>query len=480
MTILRSLGIVSASRIVGFLFSLATVVVVSRLLTPTEIGIFSVSAGAIALGHVFRDFGVAQFLIQTPEVTRHRRRAAFTVTLVFSWTIAGAMVLLHRAAADFYGNRGVGEVMLLLSVNFLSLPFGAPLRALLQREMHFGKLAAVDLTYGVIHSGTTIAAALLGASYLSMALGAIAGNIANVVMLAWLVPGRAFEWPTLRGLREVLAFGSKASTASLAGSAGDAAPDLILGRTLGFAEVAFFSRGRSLIAMALEQILVVARSVFAPSFAKDFRQGKDPATVYSATMSLLLGITVPVIALLAALAPDLILWLFGPQWTRSAPLGTAFCLFALLTAPYALASTALVAHGQVGAMMRCRLAVEGLRIAVLLGSIWMPLEPVVYALAATYLLEAVLFGRALRKHTGLTTSTLARVSWQSYALVPFVLAGPLAVKLLATTSTWSTVTSLVLCLISAVGGWLLALGALKHPLGAELRRTYLKLRADLR
>jgi O-antigen/teichoic acid export membrane protein len=469
VTIRRSLGITAATRVVVVALSFATVVIVSRLLTPEEIGIFSVTVALVGLGHVFRDFGVAHYLIQTPEVTVQRKRAAFTVTLALSWTVALLLVLLKPAAVHFYDDQRVGQVLLLLVVNFLILPFGAQLRTLLQRDMQFKKLAVVNLSNHFVQSLTTVAAAWAGASYMSMAWGSIAGNLANVAVLILISPKGALDWPTRHGIGEVLSFGAKASTASFATAAGGAAPDLILGRTLGFADVAFYSRAKGLIGMALDQLMYVVSSVYTPAFAKGVREGRNAAELYGQATGLLLGLTVPVIALLAVTAPALIVALFGEPWARSGPLGTLFCLFGLITAPFVLASSSLVAAGHVRSMMRTRLAIEGTRLAVLATSIALVLEEVVALLGVAYLTEALVYMLALRRHTGLTVSSLGRGIWRSYllglltALAPAIIVG-LHGRL------FSAPLWLVLAGACAAGAvsWLIGLEMLGHPLKPEV------------
>lgn len=472
MSVRRSLGLASATRAAVFVITFATVIVVSRVLTPAEIGIFSVSVAAIGIAHVFRDFGVGQYLMQLREVTRERRRAAFTVTLAFSWCIALALWLAKDYVAAFYRHPGVANVMLLLAVNFVILPFGAPLRTLLQREMQFGKLAVVNLSNHLVQSGTTVAAAWAGASYMSMAWGSIAGNLANVVVLLLISPKGALDWPTRHGLGDVLRFGSKASVDSLASAAGGASPDLILGRTLGFSDVAFFSRANGLLSMALGQLMYVVHSVYAPVFAKGFREGRDGAVLYNQTVALLLGITLPTMGLLALLSSPLIALMFGPQWMRSAPLASAICVFAMISAPFVLAPTSLVVSGNVGMMMRCRLLIESARVLMLLVSIAYSLEVVVAAMGLVALIEALVFLRALHSTIGLRAGTLWSNVRKSYGLALFTVAGP---GMLFLTDQWfkSIAVFWMLAASLALGalGWLAGLTLLRHPLKAEARTT---------
>ena len=50
--------------------------VLARLLTPAEVGIFSMTAVLIGIAHVFRDFGVSAYLLQEKDLTPEKIRSA--------------------------------------------------------------------------------------------------------------------------------------------------------------------------------------------------------------------------------------------------------------------------------------------------------------------------------------------------------------------------------------------------------------------
>ena len=68
-TVRRSLAYSLADSYLGVLLQLASTLIISRILTPTEIGIFAVAAVIAALASTFRDFGVAEYLIQEKELS---------------------------------------------------------------------------------------------------------------------------------------------------------------------------------------------------------------------------------------------------------------------------------------------------------------------------------------------------------------------------------------------------------------------------
>lgn len=468
MSIHKSLGIVAATRAIVFLVSLASVVIVSRLLTPAEIGLFSVSVALVGIAHVFRDFGVSQYLIQLREVTEDRKRAAFSVTLAVSWLIALSIYLVRDQAAAFYGNTGVARILSFTAINFLLLPIGAPLKSLMQRDMQFGKLAVVSLSHHCVQAIATIVAAMSGASYMSLAWGSVAGTLTNVAVMIMMSPSGALQRPTLRGWKEVFRFGSRASGASLATELGAGAPDMIFGRTLGFEAVGFYSRATGLISSLLGQLIYVVSSVYVPAFAKGYRSGDDIALYYAKAATMLTGVTAPAIAILGLLSPNLIALMFGPQWGPSASLAQYLCAYSLITAPFAIAAASLIATGSVTALLRCNVIVEISRAALLLSSIYLSLEHVVISLGLIYLLQAILFMRALRSTISLSFITLWRHTRVSYALVPFAVIPGWLVLLAMRTADFPQIWLVAVAGAAAGAGWILGLRTLHHPLHEDV------------
>ena len=477
MNVRKALGISAVSQMVIFAVNFGSVIVVSRLLTPAEIGIFSVSAALLTFAHIFREFGVGHYLIQARDLTHDNFRAAFTVTLGISWSIAGLLFVLRIPLSRFYGSPGIAEVLALISVNFVLLPFGSPLLSLMRREMQFGRIAIVNTSNAVVSSAVTIGAALAGMSYLSMAWGAIAGITVNVVMLNIMRRGEVFMLPTTRGLRDVIRFGSMASTISALGELGASAPDLILGRTLGFAAVGYFSRANGLRKMALGQTLTLVRGVYFPSFAEKVRGGQDPAELYAHSITYVIAFTAPALSLLALLAAPLILFLFGPQWSRAAPLSSILCAASLITTPTVMTTTALMACGRVSLLLRAHLLILGARLLALSSSIWLELEQVVILFGLSSCIELVVFVFTLRYAFDLRIHTLWRAIRHSLLLIPFTLAGPILIQLVIRFAAVDSPPILVLTtsLLTAAAGWAGCVVFCNHPLKAEFALLFTRL-----
>ena len=119
----RALVFSFAERYALIIINLASNLLIARLLTPAEIGVYSVTLAVMSIAQTLRDFGVASYLIQEKELTDDHVRTALGVTLVIG--VGLALVLAGAApwVADFYREPRMRNLVWLASLNFLLLPF---------------------------------------------------------------------------------------------------------------------------------------------------------------------------------------------------------------------------------------------------------------------------------------------------------------------------------------------------------------------
>ena len=82
MSVRRSTYFAFGSRYANILINFVAIVVIARLLTPDEIGVFAVSAAFVTLIQVFRDFGIGNYLIQERTLDRAHVRTAMGIGLL--------------------------------------------------------------------------------------------------------------------------------------------------------------------------------------------------------------------------------------------------------------------------------------------------------------------------------------------------------------------------------------------------------------
>jgi O-antigen/teichoic acid export membrane protein len=221
--------------------------IMSRLLTPAETGVFAVAAVFAAFASTFRDFGVAEYLIQERDLRDEHIRAALTVNIFVSWAMSILLFFAAPYAADFYRTPGVADVMRIQSINFILIPFGAVTMAFFRRQLDFRPVFIANQASNITVFIVAIACAMNGLSFMSLAWSSLAGVIVTVCISIYFRPPGFPRWPGIRGIRRVVDFGKFASGVYIFGQIGRGAPEMIIGRVQDMASVALFSRGGGIV-----------------------------------------------------------------------------------------------------------------------------------------------------------------------------------------------------------------------------------------
>lgn len=481
MNSMRSSVLISfAQKYLALALSIASSVIIARLLTPADIGIFSIAAGLVAMAHMLRDFGVGQYLVQEKELTEDRIRAAFGLTLGIAWLLALSLALASVPVASFYGQPALRDVILVLAANFVLIPLGSTVISYLNREMAFGRLFVIQSASALVHAVTSVALAVWGLRHMSLAWAAFA-NVLTTVILANCFRPNGWPWlPGLRGHRRVLAFSTQASFGTILQQVGDSAPSLVVGRSLGVEAVGLLGRASGTVGMFDMLVTSAVLPVTLPHFAITVRQGHPVKAAYLRLLAIVTGLAWPFFAFLALMAYPVTRLLYGDQWDAAVPITRILCLGAALQAGSAFLGQALLAVGAV----RARMVFQAIRVPlIILFLLVLSRAGLLAAAAALSAASVVSFAVSvgyLRRRVDVSLVDLAAATSKSLLVAGLTSAAPLLVVLLSDMGAddlWSPL------LMASAGGsiaWAAGILALNHPLVEELRLTWARFLAVIR
>jgi O-antigen/teichoic acid export membrane protein len=231
--------------------------------------------------------------------------------------------------------------------------------------MQFGRLLYVSLAAALVNFTVTLGLAFTGNGPDSMAWGAVASNAATGLG-AHIARGRpAFLWPSLAEWRRVASFGGQSAVTSIINSVTQDANDLVLGRALGLAPVAFLSRAQGLVSLFTREILGAIRNVMFPAFAKLHRDGENTEQAYIRTVVVTTGIGWTFFTFLALFPLEVMRLLYGSQWDQSANLIPILALGGAAYCAGAFTINVIMAVGRIDLVTRFELCFQIPRFAIL-------------------------------------------------------------------------------------------------------------------
>lgn len=387
-TVRRSLGFAFLERYLLIALQLLSFTLLARLLTPQQIGLYSVSMALISMAQVVRDFGLANYLIQRKDLGREDVGSALGVSLLLG---ASLFIGINAAApwiAEFYREATLVSIVRIISINFLILPFNSVSIALLRRDMRFDQLMRVNVAAAFFGTCTTLGLAWKGVGSASLAWGEIASSLTIAIGVSLFGAWGRLAPPQLRRWRDILHFGGPVTAANVVTSVSMDINDLAVGKMLNFTQVAIASRAQGLMNLFHRDIMNTVRAVAYPAYAKAHREGNALEQRYVQSLGACSAVAWPFYGFVGLFSLEVLRLLFGSQWDASAPLVPIYCLAGAVSVLNSLAPTVMLAAGHAKAVALADLIIQPVKALLMIGVLWYwrALEP----LAIGFLVMAII------------------------------------------------------------------------------------------
>lgn len=464
-----------ASIIVAFIASM----IIARLLSPVEVGIFSVAMVLVGFLSPFRDFGASQFVIQCKELNDEILNTTRAIQFALGVLLAALIFLSSGWVAEFYAEPRIYDIMLLLAINSLLMPVGALSMALLNREVRFKALAAVRFSGALIGALTSVVLAWQGYGPISLAYGALAGAAATSVSAIYFRPVRIPISLNVHGVGHIVGFGGAITGISLLGMVRGNIAELALGRLQGLAVSGLFGRAQGLVSMLQDLLIGGAYSAALPLYSKALRENKPLAPIYLNTVGLLSALGWSVFGLVACIATPVIYLLYGDQWLGAAPITQTLCIALLFSTPNLLAQAPLIALGKVKIVLGYVAGAAILHTVLVLIAAQHSMEMVGLAIIASAALLIVPFFAISQRVIGYSWLDLGKTLLHSAVLALSSLLVPFALLLQYGDETSHSFLHIILATTGSGLGFVVAALVSRHPISNEIKLLYSALRRSV-
>jgi O-antigen/teichoic acid export membrane protein len=468
----RSIFFSAVERSGGLVLSILSTAVLSRLLIPSEFGIYvAISALTALAAAITAEFGGANYLIQKPTLSEQDIRTAFTITLCMSALLAAGFFALRDAAASFYSQEGLKDGIAIFALNFLLAPFSVTISALLRREMAFDILARCNLMASFITAATSVTLTALGWSFMGPVWGSVVGNAALIpLFIVYRRDLRIFR-PCLKGCRDVFGFGAYSSAVVIINVFYGSSPQLILGRILDFTAVGLYGRAIGVTQLFDKLFLGVLQPVIMPAIFAQTRAGADLKRLYLQAIELITAAQWPFLTFMALMAEPIVRIWFGPNWIEVVPLVRMLCLASLSLFAACLTYPVLVAVGRVrDTLVTSLISVPPSLLAIFIASFF-GVRAVVASAFLTLPFQVAVALHFINRHLGTTWPDLVHATLKSGIVTACGCAGVMVIVAVNHFSLAVPMLGFLGAAVAGLAGWCLGLVITKHPLLAQIRQA---------
>lgn len=480
MSTRRALVFSFLDRYASLAISVLSSMVVARLLTPTEIGIFSVVMVLLMFVSTVRDMGAGQYLVQEKELTFERIRAVWAVQLGLGIGLAGVVLLASYPVAVFYREPRMFDIMLVVALNYAINPFGSLTYAWLMREMRFESVALMRFTSGLCGALAAIILAWKDYGPISLAVGSLLSTTVNALMAVFFRP-KSFPWlPGLGEIRRVLAFGSRLTASSVMNVVSGSAPELFLGKLQDLTATGLYSRSNGLVQMFHRLFVDAVGAVCLPWFASQSRERGNYVAPFLKATSYVTAFGWSFCFGVVCLAHPVVRALYGSQWDAAVDLARLLAVATAFSVPSALCQTALLSAGAVSTIARVTFfsALQSV-VFVALGAA-LGLKELGIAMIVSSALGAVLWLRVTSRQLDLPLASLLSMLRRSALVALWAALGPALVLWAYGPYPERIVVPLLLGFTTGLTGFLAGIRLTRHPLQEEVLTIWSKGRRHLK
>ena len=296
-----------------------SVVVIARLVSPTEHGLFAMASSIFALLALFRDGGLSTATIQAHDLDRIQLNALFWIHLSLGVSLAFITLLVAPCAASFFASPAVADLLTAMSCAFILIGVGGFMRSQLYRNLQFQDANRLETIAAVTGTLVMLGAAWSGAgAFAFVAFLLISEGAATV--LAWRYQSwRPSGFPQWRSVKPLFRTGKNLTLHQLIEVLLLQLDTLALGRWFGAYPLGLYNRASQLITLPslylvapLGQIMLATLSRLPPQSAEFKRHAWGTVTAIA-------HLILPLFAICLVLPEATVHIVFGQDWLSAVP-----------------------------------------------------------------------------------------------------------------------------------------------------------------
>jgi O-antigen/teichoic acid export membrane protein len=309
---------------------LVAMVVLARILVPSDFGLFALTSLAISLLSIFNDFGVGPALVVARELDRRTRGTALTLMIISSLFLAAVLVAIAPLVADLFDEERLDELLYVVAGSlFLSGPIWFH-ETMLQRELAFVKRLVTKLTQTLTYIAVALTLAILDAGVWSLVIGHVAGYAAYLVALIAVSRERVAPTWDREAARRLTGSGRGFLAQDALEYAQQQSDAVAVGGVLGAAQLGLYGMGYRFGELTYVAVAEPVTQVTFPAFAQMRERGEDWRASFTSVLRLVALATFLLGALFSGAAEPIVDTLLGDRWAATIGPLAVFGVWAML------------------------------------------------------------------------------------------------------------------------------------------------------
>lgn len=376
----------AAGNVVQQLTLLVTMVVLARILSPQEFGIYALLMVFVSFSQILAQMGTASAVIYFDDLSDRFLSTVFYFTVGTSLAVYLLLAAGAGFLADFMEEPALRGLIQLIGLVLVINSLGMIQRALLEKKMDFRKVILVEKSSLLVSSGIGITAAILGFGAKSFVMMALSQAILQLIGFTIFGRWRPRWMFGVRELRRMLSYSLNLVGFTIINYFARQSDNFLVGKFIGSGALGIYSVAYRIMLYPLENVSRVLIRVLFPAFSEVKHDNARFKRGYVQAISFIALVTFPLMLGLLAVAPLFVDVVFGEGWEELAPLLMILSLVGLQQSIVTTVGSIYLAKGTTGTMFWIGGINAVVTVLFFLGGVWFGIR----GMAIAYLIANLL------------------------------------------------------------------------------------------
>ena len=288
-----------------------------RLLTPEDFGLIAMVTVVVAFLELFADQGFETYLITVKRINRAHYETVWTLKLLVYLLLGFSLVSSRGIIADFYGDHRLEDIVIALTIPFISGGLQNVRLAGFQRRLNYRPFFLMQVVPKVFSFILTISMAFIFRSYWALIVGVISGSLVRLVLSFYLRPW--LPRLTLSKIGDVIGYTRWLFVNNLLSFTNVKGVELVIGKILGAEPLGFFGLAKELGELPNKLVFAPMNRALLSGYAAVKQDPQELAQMIQYSLSIMIIIALPSGIGMAMVAQQVVFALFGEQWLPLVP-----------------------------------------------------------------------------------------------------------------------------------------------------------------
>lgn len=299
------------------IIQLVITALLSRILDIDDYGVAAMSGTVLAFFGMFSDLGMGGAIVQRQTVDQRLLSNLFWISSAVGVGLFLIICALSPLVAMFYHDSRLIGLVAFAGLGIPLASLSSAHQAMMARQARWVELNGLFVVSQILAGVIAVLAALyLAIGYWALALQGVLGGFFVLIALWTVCRWRPSGPRNLREARHAVHFGGFLMAFNFVNYAHRQMDNLIVGRTLGAAELGLYSRGYNLFMLPLTMVVWPMAGVVTPLLARQQDEPDRFAATYYGALAAVYVITAPLAGGLFLFAEESVTLLYGAKWVE--------------------------------------------------------------------------------------------------------------------------------------------------------------------